>query len=249
MKGFKPMGRGMSHGFKYPTNMGFSGSTGTVTSVAGYTRKKFATGGFVRQDNPREKVTSGIDPGRATVSRARPSNNLDQEAGGRSPLRPGYERGGVMRKGAGQISEKEGQRMRDAARRAARSEAGVEDTNPFSRLRGAGQISEKEAALLRKRDGGKIGVTRGALSSLRSALRNRGVDPRNTHATLAPKSTAAGRKAAVTGSVKRAMKSAASNPGVNPKDSHPTQSAKWQANAQRRGNPGYRKGGGVKKNC
>jgi hypothetical protein len=228
MKGFKPMGRGMSSGFKFPTGMGFTGSTGAVTNVSGYTRKKFAAGGFVRQDNPREKVVSGIDPGRATVSRARPSSNLDQQAGGRSPLRPGYRSGGVLHKqGGGQIKK------------------------TYESLRGAGQITEKEAAMinkkagvLKKREGGKVAVARGALSGIRRAMRSRGVDPRNTHATLPPTSYAAGRKRSVTTAAKRAMKEAARDPGVNPRDSHTTQAAKFEANAKRRG---YGYGGGVKK--
>jgi hypothetical protein len=185
MKGFKPMGRSMSHGFRYPASMGFTGSTGGVQQVSGYTRR-FATGGFVRQDNPREKVEGGIDPGRATVSRSRPSSNLDQQAGGRSPLRPGY------------------------------------------------------------RKGGKATLVKGALSKVRDAIRNRGVDPRNTHATLPAESTSAGRKAARTSAVKRAMKGAAANPGVDPQDSHATQAAKFAENAQRRGRD-YGSGGGVKK--
>jgi hypothetical protein len=99
MKGFKPTGYGPSSGFKFPARMGFTGSTGSVTSVAPYTRRKaFADGGFVRQDNPRMKSESVGDSGSALQRRSRPTTQLDAESGGRSPLRPGFKRGGKLKK-------------------------------------------------------------------------------------------------------------------------------------------------------
>jgi len=94
MKGFKPTGYGPSDGFKFPTKMGFTGSTGSVTPVAGYTRRKhFADGGFVRQDRMSSAMVG--DTGNACVRRARSSTNVDQEYGGKSPLRPGFKDGGA----------------------------------------------------------------------------------------------------------------------------------------------------------
>jgi hypothetical protein len=93
MKGFKPTGYGPSAGFKFPTRMGFTGSTGKFTTVAPYTRRKFADGGFVRQDNPRMQ-TGTLDEGSALVRRARATNDLDQESGGKTPIRPGFKNGG-----------------------------------------------------------------------------------------------------------------------------------------------------------
>ncbi len=99
MKGFKPTGFGPSAGFKYPSSMGFTGSTGTVTNVSPYVRRKgFADGGFVRQDNPRMKEESVGDQGSALIRRARSTNNLDQESGGKTPVRPGYRKGGRSKK-------------------------------------------------------------------------------------------------------------------------------------------------------
>lgn len=99
MKGFKPTGYGPSAGFKFPARMGFTGSTGAYTNVSPYTRRKaFADGGVVRQDNPRMKSEVIGDQGSALIRRAKPYNNLDQESGGKSPLRPGYRRGGRAKK-------------------------------------------------------------------------------------------------------------------------------------------------------
>lgn len=95
MKGFKPTGRGMSSGFKYPSQMGFTGSTGGVMNVSGYTRRKFADGGFVRQDTPRME-TGSLDEGSALIRRARSSTNLDEVSGGKTPIRPGYKKGGKI---------------------------------------------------------------------------------------------------------------------------------------------------------
>jgi hypothetical protein len=165
MKGFKPMGRGMSQGFKYPQSMGFTGSTGSVQQVSGYTRK-FATGGFVRQDKPREKVTSGIDPGRATVSRARPSTSLDQQAGGRSPLRPGYRGGGKVSVAQGAL----------AGIKKAMSTRGVDPRNTHAALpaesTGAGRKASRTAAVKR---------------AMKGAAANPGVNPRDSHMTQARK--------------------------------------------------------------
>jgi len=102
MKGFKPTGYGPSAGFKFPARMGFTGSTGSVTNVSPYIRRKaFADGGFVRQDNPRMKSEEVGDQGSALIRRAKSYNNLDQESGGKTPLRPGFRKGGRMKKADG----------------------------------------------------------------------------------------------------------------------------------------------------
>jgi hypothetical protein len=94
MKGFKPTGFGPKSGFTYPSKMGFTGSTGSVTSVAGYSRRKgYANGGFVKEGYQPKTEQTG-DTGHATVYRNRPSTNLDQESGGKTPLRPGFAKGG-----------------------------------------------------------------------------------------------------------------------------------------------------------
>jgi hypothetical protein len=98
MKGFKPVGPGPSVGFRFPASMGFTGSTGSLTNVSPHVRRKaFANGGFVRQDNPRMTRAVVGDSGSALVRRSTPTTQLDQESGGRSPLRPGFKRGGNAR--------------------------------------------------------------------------------------------------------------------------------------------------------
>jgi len=46
-------------------------------------------------------VTKGKEPGHATQQRDEPSNDMDQESGGRSPLRPGFKKGGKPYKAMG----------------------------------------------------------------------------------------------------------------------------------------------------
>jgi hypothetical protein len=165
MKGFRPTGYGPSAGFKFPTKMGFTGSTGAYTNVSPYVRRKgFANGGFVRQDNPRMKVDSIGDQGSALVRRARSSNALDQESGGKSPLRPGYKKGGRMKKAdGGSISNADREAMQrkataDAIRRnklEVMEEAGMGLSNAdrefLQRLR-----AQKPAPPMKKADGGYI---------------------------------------------------------------------------------------------
>jgi hypothetical protein len=91
MKGFKNTGRGPKSGHSFSSKAGFSGSTGRTQQVRGYTRgvpgkKAFATGGMV--------VAKGTDGGSALTRRAKPVTGFDQEAGGKSPLRPGFSHGG-----------------------------------------------------------------------------------------------------------------------------------------------------------
>lgn len=93
MKGFTPMKCGYKRGFDFPKSFGFSGSTGNVTLVSGYKRQKFAKGGAVKREG-RMTVTKLGDVGNAAVVRTKPVTNLDQQYGGRGPLRPGYKTGG-----------------------------------------------------------------------------------------------------------------------------------------------------------
>ncbi len=102
MNGFKPTGYGPKAGFVFSAKQGFTGSTGAYTNVQPYVRRKaFADGGFVRQDTPRMKEETIGDQGSGMVRRAKSYCALDQESGGKSPLRPGYEKGGMakMKKG------------------------------------------------------------------------------------------------------------------------------------------------------
>ncbi len=101
IKGFRPTGFGTKSGFDFSAKRGFTGSTGSVTSVASYTRRKgYATGGFVKEGY-QPKVEQVGDSGHATVQRSKPTTNLDQESGGKTPLRPGFKKGGKAKKSAG----------------------------------------------------------------------------------------------------------------------------------------------------
>lgn len=78
-------------GHSFSSKAGFSGSTGRVQNVRGYTRgvpgkKAFADGGMV--------VVRGSDGGSALTRRAKPVTGFDKEAGGKGPLRPGFNMGG-----------------------------------------------------------------------------------------------------------------------------------------------------------
>lgn len=90
MKGFKSTGRGPKSGHSFSSKAGFSGSTGRTQSVRGYTRgvpkRKFADGGMV--------VARGTDGGSALTRRTKPVTGFDAEAGGKGPLRPGFNKGG-----------------------------------------------------------------------------------------------------------------------------------------------------------
>lgn len=88
--GFKSTGNGPKSGHSFSSKAGFSGSTGRTQNVRGYTRgvpkRKFADGGMV--------VVKGTDGGSALTRRTRPVTGFDQEAGGKGPLRPGFNKGG-----------------------------------------------------------------------------------------------------------------------------------------------------------
>jgi hypothetical protein len=91
----------MQSGFNFSSAQGFTGSTGNVTSVTAYTRRKgYASGGFVKEGY-QPKVEKVGDSGHATTLRSQPSTNLDQETGGKTPLRPGYKKGGKAKKAMG----------------------------------------------------------------------------------------------------------------------------------------------------
>jgi hypothetical protein len=129
MKGFKRVGSGQSAGFKFPASMGFTGSTGRVTNVSPHVRRKgFASGGFVRQDN-RMKCDVVGDQGSALVRRARPSTAEDQDSGGKTPLRPGYGKGGraVKRAFGGGVMSRG---MRDAVERAKQQQISAPSQQP-----------------------------------------------------------------------------------------------------------------------
>jgi hypothetical protein len=92
MKGFKKTGNGPRYGkFAFSPKAGFSSSTGKRQEVRSYSRSvpakhKFAAGGMVTAP-----MASGDS---AVIKRTKPVTGFDAEAGGKSPLRPGFNKGG-----------------------------------------------------------------------------------------------------------------------------------------------------------
>lgn len=163
MKGFKHTGRGPKSGHSFSSKAGFSGSTGRTQNVRGYTRgvpkRKFADGGMV--------VVKGTDGGSALTRRTRPVTGFDQEAGGRGPLRPGFNKGGkacyaeggkVATTGAAIKMMKElmkrGNSAEDAASKAARRYGvSTADVKPKAPAPGGGGMPADKQMLAR---GGKV---------------------------------------------------------------------------------------------
>lgn len=169
MKGFKHTGRGPKMGHSFSSKAGFSGSTGRTQSVRGYTRgvpkRKFADGGMV--------VVKGSDGGSALTRRTRPITGFDQEAGGKGPLRPGFNKGGkacyaeggkVATTGAAIKMMKElmrrGNSAEDAAAKAARR-YGVSksDVAPAPAPAGGGGLPANKQMLARGGMAGMMGKT------------------------------------------------------------------------------------------
>lgn len=155
MKGFKPTGFGPNAGFKFPTRFGFTGSTGAYTTVSPYVRRKgFATGGFVREDNPRMKEESIGDQGSALIRRKRSSNNLDQESGGKSPIRPGYKKGGKAHGALGMaFGKKKPMRKADGGPVSADEKKKTDDAirrNRLESMEEAGMLSDADRAALER---------------------------------------------------------------------------------------------------
>lgn len=84
MKGFKNSTRTRA-GFSFPSSAGFTASTGKVQNIA-YTRK-------TPHRKPLMKAEGGVVDS-ALQGRNEPSSALDQESGGKTPLRPGFKSGG-----------------------------------------------------------------------------------------------------------------------------------------------------------
>lgn len=89
--GFKKTGKGPKYGsFSFPSGAGFTHSGTSKQNVKGYTRsapkRKFATGGMVTA--PMSSSSSAL------TRRDKPVTGFDKEAGGKSPLRPGFNKGG-----------------------------------------------------------------------------------------------------------------------------------------------------------
>lgn len=163
MKGFKDTGNGPRSGFHFPQSFGFSGSTGTVSNVRAHVRR-YAKGGAVKSQMTTEHPGT---PGHATVQRTKPSTALDQEAGGRTPLRPGFARGGKA--GGGPISENEDrarrnflthERNRDAFRRAKtpKERAEIQQTHDmaFGAPNHTLSLGRSRTRRVAKADGGKV---------------------------------------------------------------------------------------------
>lgn len=83
MHGFKPTGKKAMSGHSFPAHFGFSGSTGQTKSVKPYTRSV-----------PKAKFAEGGSVGHAATQRDQPTSELDVEYGGKTPLRPGFKKGG-----------------------------------------------------------------------------------------------------------------------------------------------------------
>lgn len=88
--GFKHTGRGPRMGHSFSPKAGFTHSGTNKQNVKGYTRSapkaKFASGGMVTA--PMASSSSAL------TRRTKPVTGFDKEAGGRSPLRPGFNMGG-----------------------------------------------------------------------------------------------------------------------------------------------------------
>lgn len=126
MKGFKMTAKGgVKSGHHFGEKQGFSGSSGKVQNVSGYTRRvvKKADGGQVKS------------PGNAAQLRTEPVTDFDQQYGGRGPLAPGYKKGGyVSVKGVeGPISDKEAALMRKHVAAPKPAGHGVNNGRSFNR--------------------------------------------------------------------------------------------------------------------
>lgn len=89
--GYKKTGGGPKYGsFSFPSGAGFTHSGTSKQNVKGYSRsapkRKFASGGMVTA--PMASSSSAL------TRRTKPVTGFDKEAGGRSPLRPGFNMGG-----------------------------------------------------------------------------------------------------------------------------------------------------------
>lgn len=88
-QGFKKTGGGPKYGsFSFPSGAGFTHSGTNKQNVKGYTRSKpkYAHGGPVYA--PQSSSSSAL------TRRTKPVTGFDKEAGGKGPLRPGFNRGG-----------------------------------------------------------------------------------------------------------------------------------------------------------
>ena len=87
MKGFKHTGNGPKSGHHFSSKSGFSHSGTRKQDVRGYTRNtpkpKFAEGGSVAR-----RANSDL------TSRSQPVSQFDKDHGGKTPLRPGFNKGG-----------------------------------------------------------------------------------------------------------------------------------------------------------
>ena len=90
MKGFKHTGRGPKMGHSFSRKAGFTHSGTNKQNVRGYTRDapkcNFAAGGMVI--SPMASNDSSV------IKRKMPVTGFDAEHGGKSPLRPGFNKGG-----------------------------------------------------------------------------------------------------------------------------------------------------------
>ena len=89
MKGFRNTTK-IRSGFSFPAKAGFTSSTGKVQNIS-YTRK-------TPHRKPLMKAEGGRVNDSALIGRSEPDSALNQESGGKTPLRPGFTRGGMAAK-------------------------------------------------------------------------------------------------------------------------------------------------------
>lgn len=175
----------MSNGFKnstktqmghsFPSEAGFTGSTGAVKTIGPYTRKipdakaravsamgdapstlRSMKSSMDKVADKLPKFAKGGSVGNATTQRDQPANELDVIAGGKTPLRPGFAKGGKWiakaTKNKGTLHKalhvKEGEKIPQA-----KLEKAENSKNPTMRKRAA--LAET-LETLHKAEGGKV---------------------------------------------------------------------------------------------
>lgn len=87
IKGFKCTGNGPKAGHSFKATSGFTGSTGGTRQVRGYT-----------QSVPKARFAEGGRVDSSVILRDKPVTQFDREHGGKTPLAPGFKKGGWIDK-------------------------------------------------------------------------------------------------------------------------------------------------------
>lgn len=116
MKGFKNSTK-TQQGHSFPTTAGFTGSSGQISSVRSYTRKaptpreraQDAMGNLPQElssirssmdavaDRLPKRYAEGGSVGNSATLRRDPVTEFDKDYGGKTPLRPGFKKGGKIK--------------------------------------------------------------------------------------------------------------------------------------------------------